>query len=55
MTSWVIRNRATKEVVCETFSPKMVVALNLEKYEAIPVLDYLVEINRKAKETITDS
>jgi hypothetical protein len=37
--SWIIRNRATQEVIYETYLPKFVAALNTEKYEAVPVLD----------------
>jgi hypothetical protein len=33
--SWVIRNKETKEVIMETFSEKLVKALNTLKYEAI--------------------
>lgn len=48
--SWVIRNRWTKEVVCETWSEKFVTAINMEKYEAIPIGDYLAEINYRIRE-----
>lgn len=48
--SWVIRNRETKQVFFETFNPKMVAVLNKEKYEAIPILEYLQSLNRKEKE-----
>jgi hypothetical protein len=44
--SWVIRNKVTKEVVLETFNPKAVAALNTEKYEAIPILEYLASLNK---------
>ena len=45
--SWIIRNKLTKEVVCETFNPAVVAALNTVKYEAVPVLEYLTSINGK--------
>lgn len=45
--SWVIRNKTTKEVVCETFSAAMVAALNTAKYEAVAIGDYLGSLNRK--------
>lgn len=48
IASWVIRNKVTKKVVCETFNPKFVAALNTAKYEAVPILDYLVSLNKSA-------
>lgn len=48
--SWVLRNKVTKEVILETFDPKAVAALNTAKYEAVPILDYLVELNRQIKQ-----
>ncbi len=43
--SWVIRDKATKQVVMETFDRKHVEHLNTKKYEAVPIGDYLGEIN----------
>jgi hypothetical protein len=31
--SWVLRNKVTKEVICETFNERVVAALNTEKYD----------------------
>lgn len=45
--SWIIRNKNTREVVAETFDRRAVDALNIEKYEAVPILEYLVSLNRK--------
>ena len=47
--SWVIRERATKTVICETFNQNVVARLNTARYEAIPILDYLVELNNSIK------
>lgn len=47
--SWIIRNKATREIVAETFSKRAVEALNTHKYEAIPVLEYLVSLNAKPR------
>jgi len=47
--SWVIREKATRRVICEVFSPRLVAALNTERYEAVPILTYLGEINGGAK------
>lgn len=45
--SWIIRNKTTGEVVMETFDPRVPEALNQEKYEAIPILEYLQSLNKK--------
>lgn len=47
--SWVVRNRETGEVVMETFDKKKVDALNVAKYEAVPIQQYLGEVNQAAK------
>lgn len=48
--SWVLRDKATKQVVCETFDARKVAALNTDKYEAVPILDYLQELNRNIRQ-----
>jgi hypothetical protein len=47
--SWIIRNKETKEVVMETFDRKKVDALNTEKYEAVPIGEYLGSLNKTGK------
>ena len=47
--SWVIKEKGTGNVVMETFDKAKVDALNTEKYEAIPILDHLVGLNRAIK------
>lgn len=47
--SWIIRNKETKEVVMETFSGDLAAAVNADKYEAVPILQYLQEVNRDLK------
>lgn len=44
--SWVIREKATSKVLFETFDRKKVEALNTDKYEAVPILEYLASLNR---------
>ena len=44
--SWIVRNIETGEVLFETFNRKLVAALNTAKYEAVPVLSYLANLNR---------
>ena len=43
--SWVLRDKATGEVVMETFDKKKVDALNTAKYEAVPIQQHLGELN----------
>ncbi len=50
--SWVIRDKETKQVIFETFDKKKVAALNKKKFEAVPILDYLVSINGRQKPVI---
>lgn len=45
VASWVIRDKATQSVILETFNPKVVAALNIAKYEAVPIGEYLGSIN----------
>ena len=45
--SWVIINKATDAVVLETFDPKKVEYLNMAKYKAVPILEYLQSLNKK--------
>ena len=47
--SWVIRNKTTNEVIMETFDTRKVAALNTAKYEAVPILEYLVALNKSLK------
>lgn len=46
--SWIIRNKTTREVICETFSPAFVAAINTTKYEVVPILEYLQSLNNRA-------
>lgn len=47
--SWVIRNKDTGDVVMETFDKSKVDAINSDKYEAVPSLQHLQELNAKIK------
>ena len=49
--SWVIREKATGDVIMETFDRKKVDALNAKKYEAVPIQQYLAGLNAKQQET----
>jgi len=48
-TSWVVREKTTGRVVFETFNPTIVARLNTDRYEAVPIMDYLTEFNRRVK------
>jgi hypothetical protein len=47
--SWIIREKGTKRVICETFNKHLVNKLNTVKYEAVPILDYLGEFNANVR------
>lgn len=53
--SWVIRNKETGESLFETFDRKKVDALNTEKYEAVPILEYLQSLNKPRAESPNDA
>ncbi len=44
-TSWVIVRTATGKVIAETFSRRIVAAINQDKYTAVPIQDYLGRLN----------
>jgi hypothetical protein len=48
--SWIIVNKATRQVVFETFNENTARAVNTRLYEAIPALEYLQQLNRSIKE-----
>lgn len=48
--SWVILNKETGEVVMETTSHRKVMALNTDKYRAVPVLEYLASLNQRGED-----
>ena len=47
--SWVIVEKSTSKPICETYSKETIEAINKNKYQAIPILQYLQEFNRKVK------
>lgn len=47
--SWVIVNKETGVAVFETYQESVTLKLNTAKYEAIPVLNYLQQLNRSLK------
>lgn len=48
--SWIIINKATGNAVLETFNRSYAEAVNIEKYRAVPVQEYLQGLNRRMKE-----
>lgn len=44
--SWVIKNKATGEILFETFDKAKVDALNTSKYEAVPIYEHLTGLNK---------
>ncbi len=47
--SWVIVEKATGKAVLETFNAKVLAAINVAKYEAVPIGKYLGELNQRIK------
>lgn len=48
-SSWVIIKKETGEVLLETFSAELVSKLNPEHWEAVPIMEYLGNLNKKIK------
>jgi hypothetical protein len=47
--SWVIVKRGTNEAVIEIYDERLIDLINREKYEIIPIHDYLTYINKSFK------
>ena len=52
--SWAIREKATGKVIMETFSAEVIKKINADKYEAVPILDHLVSLNKHPTPERTD-
>ena len=48
--SWVVVEIATGKAIFETFSLKTANRVNMNKYRVVPILEYLVTLNRQIKE-----
>ena len=46
--SWIIVNIATNQAVFETFNENTARAVNTRLYKAVPILEWLQSLNRKA-------
>lgn len=44
--SWVIRNKETGKSIMETMNPEVAGAINREKYEAVPILRHMSDVQR---------
>lgn len=47
--SWVVQEIATNRVLFETFDKAVVDALNTQRYQAVPILQYLQSLNRELR------
>jgi hypothetical protein len=47
--SWVIVERATGKAALETFSASVADKVNREKYDVLPILEYLQQLNAAIK------
>lgn len=50
--SWIIVRRDDGKAVLETFSNRVASAINLERYEVLPALEYLGRFNRAIQNPI---
>ena len=55
VASWVAVSKATGDAVFETFSIGTANAINQEKYDVLPIYDYLVAHNELIKAHKTDN
>lgn len=49
--SWVIVDRSTGKAVIETFEGGWLSLINREKYEAVPILEWLQKLNTKPEKS----
>jgi hypothetical protein len=47
--SWVIVDKSTNKAIFETFSKSITDKINVEKYQAVPILEYLQNLNKTIK------
>ena len=47
--SWVIIDKQTGAVLFETFQASIIPKINAARYEAVPILEYLQQLNRSVK------
>lgn len=47
VASWVIKDKSTGDVLFETYDKNKVAALNVKKYEAVPIQKHLSDLNEK--------
>jgi hypothetical protein len=48
-TSWIIIKKETNEILFETYNSVMLKKINKEKYKAVPIIEYLNDLNKKIK------
>jgi hypothetical protein len=49
IASWVIVDKITNKAIFETFSESIASKINVEKYQAVPVLEYLQNLNKQIR------
>lgn len=48
-TSWVVIEKSSGSAILETYSQTLIEGINLEKYKAVPIMEYLQSINKSLK------
>jgi len=49
--SWIVIDKATREAVLETFNQSTADAINRDKFDVIPSLQYLQQLNASIRAT----
>lgn len=49
VASWVFVSKATGQAVMETFNENLLSLVNTEKYEVVPIQEWLTRVNTQAK------
>lgn len=50
VASWVIRRLDTRQAIFETYNHSVAMKVNAEKFEAVPILQHLQEINAEVNQ-----
>lgn len=47
--SWIVSSKETGKAVLESYNPKIVTAINVDKYQVETAYDYLCRVSREIK------
>ena len=52
--SWIIVDTFTGRAICETWNAQLLPLLNVARYRAVPILEYLGQLNARIRTTGSD-